>query len=160
MIGDKRGGGSTLRLQEKPHLLPMLRQALSVPVKLIHVVRNPYDNISTIFRRKQQPTLAASIDWYFSMCDTVSRFMKSTEEGSLKTLRLETLVVDSKAVLHDLCRFLDVEGSAEYLKDCADLVWKSPQRTRQYAGWTSEEIAQVRERMRQFPYLDGYEFEC
>ncbi len=159
VIGDKKGGSSTLRCQEKPDLLPMFRRAVGVPLKLIHVVRNPYDNISTIFRRQQQPTLAASIDWYFSMCDTVSRVMEDAEDGSLTTLRLEALVSDAKAVLADLCAFLGVEGSAEYLNDCADLVWASPQRTREDAGWTAEEIARVRERMKRFPYLDGYGFE-
>ncbi|MCA1614387.1 MAG: sulfotransferase, partial [Acidobacteria bacterium] len=47
VIGDKKGGGSTMRLGADPRLLARLRRTVGVPVKLVHVVRNPFDNIST-----------------------------------------------------------------------------------------------------------------
>ena len=51
MIGDKKGGKSTLRLGERPELLDRLAATVAVPVKIIQVVRNPYDNIATMHRR-------------------------------------------------------------------------------------------------------------
>ena len=48
VIGDKHGEGVTLRLQKRPWLLSHLRKTVRVKLKFIHVIRNPYDSISTI----------------------------------------------------------------------------------------------------------------
>lgn len=70
VIGDKQGGGTALRLRARPYLLDRLRRTVEVPVKLVHIVRNPYDNISTIARKHHMP-LTDSIDFYFSLCETI-----------------------------------------------------------------------------------------
>jgi len=50
VIGDKRGGGTTMELTEKPEkfsILKELNETLGIPLKFLHVIRNPYDIIST-----------------------------------------------------------------------------------------------------------------
>ena len=51
VIGDKKGGVSTFRLGARPELLDRLRRVVGAEVRLIHVVRNPFDNIATMSRR-------------------------------------------------------------------------------------------------------------
>ena len=50
MIGDKKGGGTTMELTEKPEkfaILKELNETLDIPLKFLHVIRNPFDVIST-----------------------------------------------------------------------------------------------------------------
>jgi len=50
VIGDKRGGETTMELTEKPEkfsILKELNNTLGIPLKFLHVIRNPYDIIST-----------------------------------------------------------------------------------------------------------------
>ena len=54
VIGDKKGGKTTERLGARPDLLERLRRTVEVPVRLVHVVRSPYDNITTMARRSGQ----------------------------------------------------------------------------------------------------------
>lgn len=43
VIGDKKGWSSTLRLRSNPELLRRLQDTISLNIKFIHVIRNPYD---------------------------------------------------------------------------------------------------------------------
>jgi hypothetical protein len=70
VIGDKKAGRSTDRLMRNPDLLSKLQKAVRVPTKVIHVVRNSYDNITTIARASKK-SLEEAIDFYFSLCRTV-----------------------------------------------------------------------------------------
>lgn len=52
MLGDKRAAGTSRRLGPKRiHVLNELQKLFEVPIKLIHIIRNPYDNIATMALR-------------------------------------------------------------------------------------------------------------
>ncbi|MEA5619324.1 hypothetical protein VB711_15960 [Cronbergia sp. UHCC 0137] len=51
VIGDKQGEGTILRISANCGHLQQLRQIINVQIKFIHIMRNPYDNISTISRK-------------------------------------------------------------------------------------------------------------
>ena len=48
VIGDKRGGSVTRRLTDHPDFFERVRSLVGIPLRLVHVVRNPFDNISAI----------------------------------------------------------------------------------------------------------------
>lgn len=48
VIGDKEAAMSAVRLSRDGSLISRLKEAVGVPVKVIHVVRNPFDNIATM----------------------------------------------------------------------------------------------------------------
>ncbi len=50
VIGDKRGHVSTSRLARHPETLDRLRHLVGVPIRVVHVTRNPYDNVATMAR--------------------------------------------------------------------------------------------------------------
>ena len=81
VLGDKKGGMSTVRLRERPELLDQLVELVGLPLKLIHVVRNPYDNIATIATKpntempKESRTAVGvpeATRRYFDRCETVA----------------------------------------------------------------------------------------
>ena len=53
VIGDKKGGGTSEILfnQTTLNILEEIRYVVQVPIKFIHVTRNPFDNIATILLR-------------------------------------------------------------------------------------------------------------
>ena len=57
MIGDKKGGRTSLLINRDPSSIKQLKQLkeiaknLGVPMKFIHVVGNPFDNIATMVLR-------------------------------------------------------------------------------------------------------------
>jgi hypothetical protein len=164
VIGDKKGAGTVKRLADRPELLERLRETIDVPVKFVHVLRNPYDNIATIFQRKLQkleapPSLAESTDYYFSLCETVAELKARVPVAEMIDVRLEEFISDPKGTLRRACEFLGVDAGEEYLSDCAAIVYESPNKSRHKAEWTPALIDDVARRMARFEFLSGYTFE-
>ena len=53
VIGDKLAGRTSLILGEYPFLLEKLQRVTGIEVKLLHVIRNPFDTIATMAKRSQ-----------------------------------------------------------------------------------------------------------
>ena len=155
VIGDKRAGRSGARLQRHPELLDRLRKTVGVPVQYVHVVRNPYDNISTISKR-QKLSMEQARDLYFLLCDSVMYVKRRAPAGTVLDLRHENLIADPKATLKELCAFIDVDPTDEFLDGCAGIVFDSPHRSRLESQWSPGLREDVRQRMAAYPYLDGY----
>jgi hypothetical protein len=158
VVGDKQGGGAVLRLKTRPWLFERLMQTMGEDIRFFHVIRNPYDNITTI-SRKNRLTLEQGIDYYFSLCETVQRCREKIPGDKIFEIRHETFVQSPRENLKEMCSFLNVGVSQDYLNDCAGIVFPSPKKTRLSGKWDRERIGAVKSRMRQFPYLDGYSFE-
>jgi hypothetical protein len=158
VIGDKKAGESTQRLRAKPDLLNDLTETVRLPLRLIHVVRNPYDNISTMARRRSVD-LSVSIRSYFSHCETVAGIIEALPEGQVRHIRHESFIDDPEPHLAELCRFLGVPAARRYLQDCARIVYPAPHASRLEAPWTSDLIRRVAAEMARFPFLEGYTFD-
>jgi hypothetical protein len=163
VVGDKQGQGATLRLQARPWLRQRLCNRIHSNIRFIHIIRNPYDNISTIFRKAREKgqcmELKDSIELYFSLCQTVADVKREVSRACFFELRLESFIDNPTTYLRELCRFLGTDASPEYLDDCASIVFKSPHRSRYEVQWDGESINVVEKRIDQFPFLQGYCYE-
>lgn len=157
VIGDKHGEGATLRLQARPWLFDILSNRMG-KIKLIHVVRNPYDNISTIYN-KSIPNLHKSIEYYFSLCQKVLEIRQRAAPEDFLELRHETFIENPGRSLEALCRFLDVDVLPDFIESCAKIVFTSPHKSRHDLGWNSIDRGEVKRRMDVFPFLREYSFE-
>lgn len=157
VIGDKKAGASVRKLGEHPELMGRLRRTVGVPVRILHTVRNPFDNISTISRHGK--SLEKAVHRYFERCDTIQRIRESAAPEEVGEVRHEELVADPVAVLSRLCTLLGVEADGDYLTRCASIVRPSPNRTRLRTEWTPELIDAVERRIGDYPFLTGYAFE-
>lgn len=158
VIGDKKGGASTQQLAKNPELLQALKETIEVDLKIIHVIRNPYDNISTMSKRIGQ-SLAKGIEDYFFLCKTVANIREKINQEDWIDVRLELLIDNPEYWLAKLCQFLGQEPPSDYLSDCASIVYKSPRNTRNEAPWTHELIQRVKNEMEKYPILNGYTYE-
>lgn len=158
VIGDKRGGSLTRYIAAHPAILQQTRALVGVPLRLIHVVRNPFDNISAMTIWKKL-TLEQAIIGYFRLCDTTARLDELCQPGEVLTLHHEDVIRAPRPVLQALCRHLGVEEYPGYVDDCCRIVFRAPTHTRRSINWPADLVRLVEERIRSYPSLDGYRFE-
>lgn len=158
VIGDKRGGAVTRAIAAHPELLERLRKLVRVPIRLFHVVRNPFDNIAGIAWLRGY-TLEESIDYYFDHCATTAKLGTLCSADELLTCRHEAMVRDPAASLAEACTFLGLDADPQFLRDCASIVYAEPALTRSERTWPAKTVREVERRAREFPFLDGYRYE-
>lgn len=162
VIGDKRGGGSTKRLAKDPRLLIKLKDAIGINVRVINVLRNPYDNIARRYirsRDKQRKTVDKCIDDFFDLTSTIADIRKNVPKEEFLDSRLETLIEAPQEELTRICDFLGLDAYPDYLESCAGIIFKSPKKSRDKIEWTGSSIMEVDNRIKQFSSLKGYNFE-
>ena len=151
VIGDKHAGGATKLLGQRPELLDRLRWIVGVPVKMVHIVRNPLDNIATLHRR-QNMSLAAAAEFYFESTATNQRLLVENPRDTL-TVHLEDVISRPGEEISRLCGFLDLDAPADYLQDCAASVFAEPRRTRGSVDWPSELLSIILDRCQGCDFL-------
>jgi len=159
VIGDKRADRSVTTLQTYPYLLSKLRKTIRIPMKFIHVIRNPYDNISSIFLRGEKRSFPETIDHYFFLVESVNSYRKQIPEQDFIDISNEEIIEKPVESLRTLCHFLNVDAQEDYLRDCAAIVFPTPSKIRYKAPWTPELIQEVADRIKSFSFLANYTFE-
>ena len=51
------------------------------------------------------------------------------------------------------------DSASKYLRDCASILYESPNKSRHKVDWTREQIDDVARRIARYPFLEGYTFE-
>lgn len=162
VIGDKKGDASAHLLANHPELFEQLAEMTEgLQLHVIHHVRNPYDNISTI-ARKSDLSLGEAIRKYFKLASHVhnhlNRFEQIPHAATIETHH-EDLIADPKKSLARIAKFLNLSSGADYLEACADMIFDSPHRSRDKVEWTPELKTKVADRIRSYPFLAGYSFD-
>lgn len=168
VIGDKHGESATWRLRAHPWLLQRLRDTVGVPVRLVHVVRNPFDNITTMATRAAElsrlramgfsPSLKDCIERYFTLCETIMHVKEEVGADEFIEIRHESFVENPKTHLRTLCQALDLHPAEDYLDACAGIVYDRPNKSRHKKEWPPSLRREVGRKMAAFPFLSGYTF--
>ncbi|HXQ43904.1 MAG TPA: sulfotransferase [Acidimicrobiales bacterium] len=170
VIGDKRGHVSTYRLHEHPEVLDRLRRVVGVPIRVVHVTRNPYDNIATMARRAAEarvrrtgqsadgsgPELSEAVERYAELCSWIDAIRRRLDPEELHDVVYEEFVARPAESLTELCRFLDVEAETAYVADCAGIVWPQVRRARDGVVWSDADRERVEEVIGRYRVLGGY----
>ncbi len=165
VLGDKRGNSTAMELSRWPELLDRVRRLVQVPIRVIHVTRNPFDNIATAARkheylsRGEGSVLTRATAWYDESCGAVARIRPLLDASELVELRYETFVDEPTVSLAELCRFIGVEPDPTYLEACAGQVWPSLNRTRDQVEWTEQERTGVERLIGRYEFLASYSFD-
>lgn len=160
VIGDKHGPATTVRLYSNPKLIDSLERKVGIPVKYIHVIRNPYDNIKTIARKDFGGLeLQTAIELYFLLCKASDEIRKRINNDDILEVRHEVLIDNPLKILREICDFLSIDTPSNYLEDCAHLVYKSPHKSRYELQWTPKLVDLVRKNIDNYPFLSNYCYE-
>jgi len=158
VVGDKFGGTTAVQIAAEPALLDRLRQVVEVPLRVLHVTRNPYDNIATLSGR-MHVSLADATDRYARLCRAVAAVATLLGPEELLTVDYDAFVAAPAQSLARICTYLDVEAEPAYLADCAGIVWPSTRRTREKVSWTEAERHGVMQLTGTYPWLGQYHFD-
>ena len=175
VIGDKSGGltAQLYRRSKKTFksLYQELKSTVQIPIKVIHVVRNPYDNIATmlLYNTHQKRKVNASnqydnveklreqITSYFNQVRSV---VDMIHEIPLNVIEIHNadMIANPKGVIRDVCLKLHVDCSEEYLHMCAETMFVSESKTRHLVKWTPQLIDLVESHIRSYKHLQRYSF--
>ena len=168
VIGDKLAGQTSIILRTDPVLLERLQLAMGCPVKIIHVVRNPYDTITTMAKRSFEKSglkgelnknfLASFIDKYFDRA-TVVQELKDAGKFDILDLHHEDMIKDSGSVLTRLLNFLQVKIPDNYITRCSESIYKEPHKSRLEFDWPDDLRIKVRENLEKYSFMEHYRFE-
>ena len=151
----RRPDGSATIRQLLDRLAALTRE---VDVKMIQVIRNPFDPISVMMVRGDR-TFDNSIEHFFSACNTLVDLRRHIDRGGLLPVRYEDVVADPSGVLRNVCAFVGVDPDPEYIDACTSIIRPRPDRSRDMVEWTPEWIDHVERRMVDFDFLDGYSYD-
>jgi hypothetical protein len=156
VIGDKKAGLSTDQLQRYPELWERLQRLVQVPVRIIHLVRDPF-NVITTAQLRRRISLNRSVEIYFRRCETNWQLMQQHPD-MIRTLRLEDLIDQPERQLLDLCDFLDITPDIDYLRDSVSILFSKPRHSKAASPWPRHVIDDVQRRLQAFPFLQGYTY--
>lgn len=158
VIGDKFGNFTVETLARRPGLLERARERVGVPVRFVHVIRNPFDNIATIHRREKYD-LSGAVDYYFGLVDDVASFTPALPPEDVLEVHHEDLIRDPAATIRTWCDFLGVDAADDYVAACCGIVYESPHKSRFDVTWPDAVLDAVRERVGQYDFLSQYRFD-
>lgn len=152
VLGDKKANGTTRLLRRDPGLVATLRERVPAPVRYVHVVRNPFDNIVTKARRTRT-SLRWAADIYLAHVAAVES-LKRVDGGSVRDVFLDDLVARPREELQALLGWLGVDDLSDgYLAACSGVLFERPRRTRSELRWPPGLLQEVRERLRACEFL-------
>jgi hypothetical protein len=159
LIGDSKAGPTTRRLGAEPALLAQTSRLMSgLDMKVIQVIRNPFDPIS-VMRVRGKRSVENAVDHYFGYCQTLMNLRDTLDEKQLLSVRYDSFVAAPRQQLAEICRFLGLEARDDYLDACAAIIWPEPERSRDMVEWPAEWRLAVEEQIRNFDFLSGYRFD-
>lgn len=159
VIGHSRAGPTTRKLSHDPALLDELREVMAgVQLKVIHVIRNPYDPIGLMMVRGER-SFENAVDHYFNYCNILTALHERLDSASLWTVRYEEFIRRPRAHLIGVCEFLGVQASDDYLDACTGILYKSPELNRQMIDWKAQWIETVNSKIDHYGFLQGYSYD-
>jgi hypothetical protein len=158
VIGDKKGGRTAFLLGQRPELLDQVRTTVGVPIRVIHVTRNPFDNV-VAHASRQHWSISETIDWYEKRCRASAQTSMRLDPDELRLVPYESFTEEPQRWLSELCRFLGVDAQESYLRDCASIVRPSSAGRRHSIAWEPTDRRRVDELIEKYDFLQRYSFE-
>ena len=158
IIGDKKGQGTVWRLTENPQLPDQLRRDYTLPLKFVNVVRNPFDNITTMAKREGYP-LDQAIEIYTTLTQNLDVIQQAQPEDDWFEMQHEEVIGTQAKCMQKLCAFVGVDAPDDYLTDCGSLIFAQPNKSRFSVAWSPEQREKVDTLIAATPALSGYRFE-
>lgn len=151
VIGTKRAQRTMQALDRNPSGLSDLQDQVELELKLIHVVRNPFDNIASMTPASQPRPPVSN---YAHVTEQLRRIR--SEPWPIHELALEDLIGHPESELTRLCEFFDLPVTREYLEACGRIILAEPNQSRRDRRWVAEDVASVRALVEDVPWLRRY----
>lgn len=167
VLGDKTGHRTVDLLGKNPQRLGDFKAAVEVPIKWIHVVRNPFDNLATWgkleyevkLRKKMQTTQHAELDIviqeYRKLNETITRLRRSED---VLTVNHEFIITQMHNTLEKIAEFLEISFDPIWRDNVRGTVWNKPRITRNNVRWSNPQRKAVQDMCDHYEWLNGYAY--
>lgn len=168
VVGDKTGHRTVEFLGRNPQKLGIFKNLVKVPIKWIHVVRNPFDNLTTWARLEydvkmredkipttQTKELDTVIEEYAKLNETIYKLRKSED---VLTVNHEYVITRMHNTLEEICNFLEISFDPEWRDNVRNTVWNKPRITRRQIYWNLSQRKVVQDIIDSYSWLKGYIF--
>jgi hypothetical protein len=159
VAGDKKAQQSARRIRDDPEILARLRRTVRVPIRVLHIVRNPFDNITSMHRRPEKETLSQVIDHYRWVADAVEAVQEQLDKSEFLAVRYESIASDPTGRMTEICHFIGVDAPEAYQAICRCFIQPSRGRSRDRIEWPAAARREVEQLIDRHPLLAGYSFE-
>ncbi|CAH3112340.1 unnamed protein product [Pocillopora meandrina] len=142
VIGDKKGGRTSLLINRDPSSIKQLKEItknLGVPMKFIHIVGNPFDNIATMVLRG-----AGERDNVREEGAKASQRVRERFGDAVIDIPGHETILRPKETLQKLCDHLGVTCTEDYIEKCSKILYGAPSVTRNKIVWTDEQRGEGR----------------
>lgn len=157
VIGDKKGGTSANLLVRHPELLSKLKKTIPLPIKVVHVVRNPFDMVATrVLKNRRNRKVEEVTHQFLAQARLVERIRPHLD---IIDVSLEDFIRNPGIKLTEIIDFLEVPVNNQYLKDCCSIVLSTPRITREQIKWPAEVVNNLNREIREIPSLSHYTFQ-
>ena len=181
VIGVKEGGWISTLYHNNPSQIRNCYQRLvntvQIPIKVLFVVRNPYDMIATnlIYEASNDcahklPNVSKDNPYndphgLMKQAQKIFHFAAASQD-MIKSCNLNVLEIhhadhvrDPKGTMKQICDFLKVEITEEYLQQCYDRAFKSLSKSRETVVWNQHVLRIVEEGIKTYQFFHRYSFD-
>lgn len=134
ILGDKKGGGSTRIIRKHEAVFEKIYQAFDNKLKIIHVIRNPMDNIAAFAHYWGEELGMAQVDRYYENMETVLK-LKSKYPKIFHTINHSAFIKNPRLQLIRLFDFLGVSPEKQFLDSCTELVKPVENKRSEQLNW-------------------------
>jgi len=160
VIGHKSSTRRMKELSESPARFRAFKEYVGVPLKFVHLVRSPYDQVNARWQQKEWRRKSAPVMPLIKHVEEqlrVNTTMRAYAE-SYYQIHYEDLVADPKKEMRGLLSFLGVPVLDDHLENCVGLVRVVPHAV--MPEWREEERSFVQKMINDYPeFLGRYEDE-
>ena len=163
IIGDKHSPNNTVFLTKtESNTLEELEKFIKLPIKLLFNVRNPYDMVASMvnsipdWRQSQSEKIKQAIAFFKHRSADNMKLIRQVSADRIFMIRLEDFIASPKRMLSDICDFLGVAKTSEYLSDCATATYKVPKRSRDTLDWDEEHQKKIDALIEKYEFFNGY----
>ena len=179
VIGDKTAGDSTRMYSHRPiqfrRFYRQLKNTVQVPVRVLHIVRNPYDMIATISlyrgsevkemkvnasltnRYSNHRVLKEATDYVLQQSKAIASMIPDAHINRLE-VHCEDLIQEPKKTMMGICQFLNLTCSPEYLGMCEEKTFTSISMSRYLVEWTEDLLLRVAKQINKYSFFKRYSF--
>ena len=184
VIGDKSGGMTTHIYRDMPKdflkVYSALARTVQVPIKVLHIVRNPYDIIATklLYRlsmEKSKTKANFSADNPLTDSQAMMQAAKALESEAKAVYELTVqvklfkdvleihnadFILKTEETLKRLCQFLDLDCSQKFLELCRSVVYNKPNKSRVAIQWSTPVRRFIDKKIiERYPFFSRYSIE-
>lgn len=145
-IGDKCGWDAVNLVKKNKigeDVLDQFSEHMELPIKVIHTIRNPYDNITAYLDSAKWQRLHGTGDQLYRMCiRRYARFYSAAlpllERYHRFDLYNEEIIENPERTITKLCAFLDLPLVEPWLSNAAESVYKKPNERSKNREWPAK----------------------